>query len=473
MLSEILRCVKPGGMWILVTCQTPQPATAAQKSERPWWQWETVEEAIQHYASLEVEYHAGAPHAFGEPPPFAIRLYRRSETVTQRLRRLWLERDQELKSQAEIKAFDRWQQEKRHERAENASREREARQMVQEDMESALWASIHNYQDAKNTRDMIRKTILERIHQEERAIMVQEDSLSTVMQAYVFNMLQQVDCIILDLANYAVESSSQRAAEKERRQETIAKARAHVAASSELPSNHLDWIREWLMNTIDAIVRDIADAQPVSECPKTSKRSCEVVALACPETTAMIDPDLAAEEGSKTSNESSGVKHANSKICQAQYDDQPTSGSERLALPEKRHEPASNVVSFPDCDQMSVIQTCIDMVIERAIASSEPQAILNIDNSAGIDPAHDDTDKPTKGAVEHTKCEIAVSVDSDHQSAGVHSQPMSALSFGTETDVICQQVIKHLVTSIEDQKDALTHNESNPPDNTTIMNPPQ
>lgn len=468
-VSEILRCVKPGGIWILVTCQTPQSA-ATQSGESPWWQWEAVEELIQHHALLEVEYHAGTPRAFGEKP-FAIRVYRRSETATQRLRRVWLERDQELKSEAEIKAFDRWQQEKRLERAENASQEREARQMIQEDMESTLWTSIINYKNAKNARDTIRRAIFERAHEEERAFMVREDSLSTVMQAYVAGMLKQVDCIVRNLAAYAVESSIQGATQEERKQKI---ANASVTAPSEQPNNHHDWIHECVMNAINTIVSGISGAQPVSEILETSNSPCEVAASELPGTTenpAVSDPDPVTEaviQQSKALDGSSGVKHGDNEMAQAHSNGQRISGSEISTVSVKKHEPTSNVVISPDCDQMLAIQTCIDMLIERAITSSEPPSILSTDNSAGSDPEND-SGKSIEDAAEHAQSEIADSVDSEHQSAEVHSETTSTLELylETETEVVCQQVIQHLVTSIKNQEENAPAQD---PPNTTTMN---
>lgn len=391
-LGEILRCLKPGGIWILVTCQTstqrPRQRSAVDSDLNPWWQWEVVEKVIQHHVLLETEYHAGIPCTF-EEMPFVIRIYRRFETATQRLRRIWLERDEQLRYEAENQAFDRCQQNKHLKRTENESREREARQMIQEDMEAALWASAINYKGAKNNRDMIRKVILERIKEEERAVMVEEDSQSARMQAYVVTMLKQIDGIICDLVNHAAERGRQRIRE-EQSKEKIAEARNLVTVSSERQGNLHDRMLACAMDVINKIIGNLPETQlvrlslePNSLCEvRTAELSGKTVDPTLNDSNFIIEgteqqiinPDNGEIQSFKVINE----------MVQPHSNDLLVSEIDASTSFLRDHEPTLEPLSTFDRDRMSCIQSCIDMLIERVIVSSGSLSIVDTETSINI-----------------------------------------------------------------------------------------
>ncbi|RLN45516.1 hypothetical protein BBJ28_00021378 [Nothophytophthora sp. Chile5] len=192
-LTEIHRCVKPGGLWIVVSCQSrdrsnktwldENQADSLTETTGPWWEWPSTAAFLQQHFDIVKEYGAGTPFvAQGERcRPFVIRVYRHKESSGQRLTRLVVQWYEGRSVARTTSAIERWQAEKRTGRIEGESRIREMKAMVVEDSLSKHAARVITCQLGKAEREVKRKTIYQELLDAERSDMAKEDQLASEM----------------------------------------------------------------------------------------------------------------------------------------------------------------------------------------------------------------------------------------------------------------------------------------------------
>ncbi|RLN10406.1 hypothetical protein BBJ28_00022515 [Nothophytophthora sp. Chile5] len=168
-LTEIHRCVKPGGLWIVVSCQSrdnsktwlnENQADSPIETSGPWWEWPSTATFLQQHFDIVKEYGAGTP--FGE------------------------------------------------------SRIREMKAMVVEDSLSKHAARVITCQLGKAERERKRMAIYQELLDAERSDMIKEDQLSSEMNKEYADNVGFIREMLVLLVNGLAVSPPSNSIEKQR-----------------------------------------------------------------------------------------------------------------------------------------------------------------------------------------------------------------------------------------------------------------
>lgn len=220
-LDEITRCLKPGGLWIVVSCQLNGGAIP---ENTPWWTWPDVAAMIESHYHILRAYCCGVPFIVGEKllKPFIVRVYRRCETKAELLTRWSRSVSKAQALRRYLSVHDKWRLQKDIERVESDVAMRETSAMVMEDWNSAQANAMIRDERRRTDRDARRRAIYHEIESAERSAMRHEDDIAAAVHAeeaaitlFVRDIVQHCTAVAVDVVIERLEIVSAGIAEAE------------------------------------------------------------------------------------------------------------------------------------------------------------------------------------------------------------------------------------------------------------------
>jgi len=199
-LREIVRCLRPGGLWINVSWQDfNDHLDGGGATANLWWDWAPIKFFVaDSYAHVKT-YRCGTPflHRGELLKSFAIQIYRKRENSTQQLER-WARisfKTKQLQRRLDIR--DKWRREQLQERVDLAVAERELPVMIQEDHQ-LRWANAEDAYERQRQQRVRRRAAL-RAHAiiQERLDMEEEDALAECVHIIIAQLTELVRSIVL------------------------------------------------------------------------------------------------------------------------------------------------------------------------------------------------------------------------------------------------------------------------------------